>query len=63
MAKKGNQNTGGKKGRKIGRNAEKCARIRKGLGKKFSASKEHRNCGPLGYYTRKGLGKDQLPPA
>ena len=50
MAKKGNQNTGGKKGRKIGRNAEKCARIRKGLGKKFNASREHRHCGSLARY-------------
>jgi len=44
---------------KIGRDKEKCKRWRSihdpksGERKKFSASKEHRNCGPLGYYLRR----------
>lgn len=47
---------GGKKGRKIGRNEKKCAAYRAkhggGTKKKFYASKEHRGCGPLGYYLK-----------
>ena len=47
---------GGKKGRKIGRDAKKCAEYRSNHGgrteKKFSESKEHRGCGPLGYYLK-----------
>lgn len=45
-----------KKGRKIGRNKEKCSTYRnihpKGKGKKIVGSKAHRHCGPLGYYMR-----------
>lgn len=33
--------------RKHGRNKAKCAAIRKGSGKKFSASKSRRHCTPL----------------
>jgi len=40
-----------KKGRKIGRNKEKCSTYRnihpKGKGKKIVGSKAHRHCGPL----------------
>jgi hypothetical protein len=43
--------------KKIGRDKEKCARWRthhdpRSVGHKFSASKERRHCGPLGYYLR-----------
>ena len=47
---------GGKKGRKIGRAEAKCKawRLHHGGGdnKKIVGSKEHRGCGPLGYYLR-----------
>lgn len=47
---------GGKKNRKYGRNLKKCAdyRLHHGGGtqKKFSDSKEHRGCGPLGHYLK-----------
>ena len=50
-------NKGGKKGRKIGRDKVKCARYRLkhggGDNKKIIGSKEHRGCGPLGYYLRR----------
>lgn len=61
-----NNRSGGKKGRKIGRNAEKCKkyRMRHGGGdrKKFRDSKEHRGCNPLGYYLRghKSTGGNNL---
>lgn len=51
------QTRGGKKGRKIGRNKDKCRqyairhRIPEGK-KRFTLSKEKRGCGPLGYYQR-----------
>lgn len=48
-----------KKGRKIGRNKEKCARYIKKR-KKFLASKEHRGCGPLGYYMKRRAILDAL---
>jgi len=44
--------------KKIGRDTEKCKRWRRlndprsGDRKKITGSKEHRNCGPLGYYLR-----------
>lgn len=41
---------GGKKGRKIGRNKRKYGT--KTCEHKFGDSKEHRGCGPLGYYLR-----------
>lgn len=48
---------GGKKNRKYGRDKQKCEqyRFRHGNkpGHKFTESKEHRGCGPLGYYLRK----------
>jgi len=48
--------SGGKKNRKYGRAKQKCEqyRFRHGNkpGKKFEESKEHRGCGPLGYYLR-----------
>ena len=47
---------GGKKNRKYGRNLVKCKawRLHHGGGdkKKIVGSKEHRSCGPLGYYNR-----------
>ena len=50
------KNNGGKKGRKIGRALVKCKawRLHHGGGdnKKIVGSKEHRGCGPLGYYLR-----------
>jgi hypothetical protein len=49
----------GKKGRKIGRNKDKCARY-KSKRKKFVASKEHRHCGPLGYFQRYMKYLDEL---
>lgn len=57
MAKQQNPG-GGKKGRKIGRNKEKCAAYRgahhiDAAKKRFYSSREHRGCGPLHYYTRK----------
>jgi hypothetical protein len=64
--KKGNKGKNGTK--KYGRNKEKCAayaaahHIKAGK-KRFSDSKEHRNCGPLGYYTREKLGYHQFPAA
>lgn len=48
-----------RKGRKIGRNKEKCARY-KPKRKKFVASKEHRHCGPLGYFQRRMKYLDEL---
>lgn len=40
---------------KVGRNEEKCAIWRRthhgGEGNKFTMSKEHRHCGPIGRYT------------
>jgi hypothetical protein len=59
MAEQKKSKGGGSK--KIGRDKEKCARWRarhdpRSVGHKFSASKERRHCGPLGYYMRsKGL--------
>jgi hypothetical protein len=44
--------------KKIGRDKERCKRWRQhndprsGDRKKITGSKEHRNCGPLGYYLR-----------
>ena len=53
-------NKGGKKGRKIGRDKVKCARYRLkhggGDNKKIIGSKEHRGCGALGYYLRRKKG-------
>lgn len=51
-----NKQGGGKKGRKIGRNATKCKAyaVKHGVFglRRFSSSKEHRACGPLGYKLR-----------
>ena len=51
-----NKQGGGKKGRKIGRNAKKCEAYAISHGvygkRRFSRSKEHRSCGPLGYKQR-----------
>ena len=48
---------GGKKCRKYSRDLKKCAdwRMHNGGGtrKKFKESKEHRGCGPIGYYMRR----------
>jgi len=49
----------GKKGRKIGRNKDKCARY-KPKRKKFTLSKERRHCGPLGYFMRRMKYLDEL---
>jgi hypothetical protein len=42
--------TPGKGGRKIGRNVKKYGQ--KNFEHKFTDSKEHRGCGPLGYHLR-----------
>lgn len=56
MATREKQHGKGKKNRKFGRDAVKCAAYRKahggGTNKKFAASKEHRGCGPIGYLMR-----------
>jgi len=48
-----------KKNRKIGRNKVKCARY-KVKRKKFTMSKEHRHCNPLGYFMRRMKMLDEL---
>ena len=49
----------GKKNRKYGRNKLKCARY-KSLRKKITGSKEHRHCGPLGYFQRRMKMLDEM---
>jgi hypothetical protein len=48
-----------KKNRKYGRNLAKCGhyKVRR---KKFTMSKEHRHCGPLGYFQRRMKMLDEL---